>query len=155
MNSDEVSVAIAATPGRVWSVVSDVARMGEWSPETRRVELIDGATSPAEGVRFRGGNVRGPVTWSTTCRIVRLELEREFTFEVEGSLTRWSFRLAPDGTGTRLTEAWTLGDPRGLYGVFDRFLLRPLLLPITGRAGQLRGDMRRTLDKIKAAAESG
>ncbi|MQA13303.1 MAG: hypothetical protein GEV09_03775 [Pseudonocardiaceae bacterium] len=30
---DEVTVQLAAAPERVWELVSDITRMGEWSPE--------------------------------------------------------------------------------------------------------------------------
>ena len=34
---DEVAIDIAADPAAVWALVSDVRRMGEWSPVCRRV----------------------------------------------------------------------------------------------------------------------
>lgn len=51
---DEAAIEIAADPASVWVLVSDVARVGEWSPVCRRVDSMGGATSPAEGVRTLG-----------------------------------------------------------------------------------------------------
>ena len=51
-------------------MVSDVTRMGEWSPETIRCTWIDGATGPAVGARFKGTNRRGIFRWSTKPEIV-------------------------------------------------------------------------------------
>jgi hypothetical protein len=61
----QAQVHIDARPDAVYTVVSDVTRMGEWSPETTKCEWIDGATGPAAGARFKGSNKRGFVRWST------------------------------------------------------------------------------------------
>ena len=45
--SAAVHVHIDAPAQRVWAVLSDLERMGEWSPECYRVEWLDGAHSPA------------------------------------------------------------------------------------------------------------
>ena len=62
------SIDIAAPCDKVWGMVSDVTRMGQWSPETVSGEWLDGAGGPAVGARFRGRNKRrGP--WTTTSRV--------------------------------------------------------------------------------------
>ena len=66
----EASVVVRADAGRVWSMVTDVTRMGEWSPETEGAEWIDGATGPAVGARFKGHNRKGRTRWSTTCEVI-------------------------------------------------------------------------------------
>jgi hypothetical protein len=49
-----------ATPAaKVWSLVSDLPWMGEWSPENAGGKWVKGATGPAKGARFRGTNKRG------------------------------------------------------------------------------------------------
>ncbi|MGH9050843.1 MAG: SRPBCC family protein [Acidimicrobiia bacterium] len=50
-----VSLHVDAPPEKLYELVSDVTRMGEWSPECRRCEWIDGATGPAVGARCRSG----------------------------------------------------------------------------------------------------
>src|SRR4051812_29945801 len=59
---DEVSIEIEATPEDVYALVSDITRMGEWSPECRRCTWTKGASGPAVGARFRARNKggRGP-----------------------------------------------------------------------------------------------
>jgi uncharacterized protein YndB with AHSA1/START domain len=72
------------TPERVWELVSDVTRIGRYSPETFEAEWLDGADGPAVGARFRGHvkrNGRGPVYW-TTCTVTAAEPGREFSFGV-------------------------------------------------------------------------
>src|SRR5262245_18234309 len=57
---------IEAAPQTVYALITDVTRMGEWSPETRRAEWVGGATGPAVGARFRGHNKLGIARWSMT-----------------------------------------------------------------------------------------
>ncbi|MEY3619020.1 MAG: hypothetical protein RL726_1718, partial [Actinomycetota bacterium] len=61
-----VSKEIAASPEVVWEMVSDLTRMGEWSPENKGGEWIKGATGPAVGASFKGRNSNGKKSWSTT-----------------------------------------------------------------------------------------
>ncbi len=52
--TDSVTVHIAAPPTAVWDLVSDVTKIGRYSPETFEAEWVDGATGPAVGTKFRG-----------------------------------------------------------------------------------------------------
>ena len=59
-------------PSSVWDLVSDVTKIGRYSPETFEAEWIDGPTGPAVGASFRGHvkrNGKGPIYW-TTCTVV-------------------------------------------------------------------------------------
>jgi hypothetical protein len=49
-----VTVYIAAPAGLIWDLVSDVTRIGEFSPETFEAQWLDGASEPRAGARFRG-----------------------------------------------------------------------------------------------------
>jgi len=60
----EQTIEIAAAPGTVYALVSDLTQMGEFSPECRQVEWLGGATGPAAGARFVGHNRNGPIKWS-------------------------------------------------------------------------------------------
>src|SRR5262245_136773 len=53
-----VSESIEATcaPGRAWDLVTDIARIGEFSPECRDARWLDGASEPKVGARFEGTN---------------------------------------------------------------------------------------------------
>ena len=148
---DEVSIEVAASPETVFGLVSDVTRIGEFSPETFEAEWIGGATGPAVGARFRGHvkrNGRGPVYW-TTCTVTACEPAREFAFTVDVAgrpVNTWGYRLAPSGNGTTLTE-WFELQPT----VFNRLYW--------AAAGRWRGRTNRqglteTLTRVKAAAES-
>src|SRR5262245_6368123 len=119
----EAEVHIEASPEAVYAVVTDVTRMGEWSPETTKCEWLDGATGPAVGARFKGTNKRGFVTWSTKPTVVAAEAGREFAFDVGGD-TKWTYRFEPDGTGTKLTESFEmLRDLKWYFAFAERWLI--------------------------------
>jgi hypothetical protein len=83
---DSVTVHMQAPADRIFELVSDVTRIGEFSPETFEAEWLDGATGPAVGARFKGHvkrNGRGPVYW-TNCKITACDPGTEFTFSVSG-----------------------------------------------------------------------
>src|ERR1035437_2316086 len=54
---DSVTIHMAASPERVWMLVSDITNTGKFSPETFEAEWLDGATGSAVGARV-GGHVR-------------------------------------------------------------------------------------------------
>jgi SAM-dependent methyltransferase len=145
----EAQVHVDAAPAVVYGVVSDVTRMGEWSPETTRCEWLDGVTGPAVGARFKGTNKRGFVTWSTKPKVVAAEPGREFAFDV-GTDTRWTYRFDEDGTGTNLTESFEmLRDIRWYYAFAERWIMG-----IKDRRADLERGMAATLERIKAVVES-
>lgn len=147
-----VERTIAAPPERVWSMISDVTRMGEWSPETTACEWRKGATAPAPGARFRGRNRYGKKTWSTDCVVIEADPGRSFSFAVKAgpvNVARWEYRIEPteDG-GARVEERWTdLRHP---------LLLAPgkLISGVQDRASHNRAGMEETLERLAAAAES-
>ena len=144
----EASVHIDAAPGRVYDVVSDVTRMGEWSPETVRCEWIDGATGPAVGARFKGANKRGMARWSTRPNVVAADPGREFAFVVE-DLTRWCYRMDADGDGTRLVESFEM-----LEDLPMKFRIADRLMGIKDRPADLERGMQETLERIRQAVEA-
>ena len=101
---DAVTVHMAAPPQRVWELVSDVTRIGSYSPETFEAEWVDGATGPAVGARFRGHVKRngiGPTYW-TTCTVSECEPGRTFAFgavTTERPLDIWRYEIVPAGDG--------------------------------------------------------
>jgi hypothetical protein len=145
----EASVVIAASPDVVYGVVSDVTRMGEWSPETVACEWIEGATGPSVGARFKGTNKRGIARWSTKPKVVAAEPGREFAFQVDDD-TRWTYRFEPDGSGTKLTESFEmLRDIRWYYAVAERWLMG-----VKDRRADLVRGMEQTLGRIKRVVEA-
>ena len=149
----EASIHIDASPEQVYGLVSDVRRMGEWSPECRHCEWLDGATGPAVGARFKGSNRSGVARWSTKPRVVAADAGREFAFATElrgKDLTKWSYRFEPDGDGTKLTESFEMmNDTPGYINFTERYVMR-----IKDRKADLEKNMQATLTRIKATIES-
>lgn len=147
---DSVTVHMNATPAAVWDLVSDVTRIGSYSPETFEAEWLDGATGPEAGARFRGHvkrNGKGPTYW-TECTVVAADPEREFTFGVGPpgkAVNTWSYHLEAAGDGTDVTESFQLADklPLRIYW----FLLG------WARGKTNRNGMQATLDRMKAELE--
>lgn len=113
--TDSVTIHMDASPARVWQLVSDVTRIGRYSPETFEAQWLDGADGPALGARFRGHvkrNGKGPVYW-TPCEVVECEPSTSFAFAV-GSAAKpfntWGYRIEPDGDGSKVTEWYRLPD---------------------------------------------
>ena len=150
--TDSVTVTMAAPPAAVWALVTDVTRIGEFSPETLEWRWINGATGPAVGAKFQGHvkrNGRGPMYW-TTCRVVECEPERAFAFLVEApgtsaGVNTWRYALRPTDAGTEVTESFTL-TPSIFIKVY--WTLFGALRTKTNVRG-----MRETLERIKAVVE--
>lgn len=141
------STHINASPEAVYGLISDVTRMGDWSPETVNAAWVDGATGPAPGARFKGTNRIGPIRWSTTPTVEVADPGREFTFATgkpEKPATRWSYKLVPSGDGTDVTESWEEVNTIPLIGA----LITPGF-----RVRALNAGCAKTLDRLKAAAE--
>jgi len=148
----EVSLHIDAEPLKVWELVSDITRMGDYSPEVFEAEWLDGATGPAVGVRYRGHvkrNEMGPTYW-TVCRITECVPGEVFEFAVvfnDKPANTWRYTFtAADGGGTDATESFRLADN----------LLTKIWRPLGGflRENRNRRDMLRTLERVKAVAEA-
>jgi hypothetical protein len=145
----EARVHVDAVPEKVYDIVSDVTRMGEWSPETTECEWLDGATGPAVGARFKGKNKRGIITWSTKPSVSVADPGREFSFVV-GNETRWTYRFEPDSNGTQIIETFELlRDMRWYEQAAERVMLRG-----KDRRLDLEAGMAETLARIKAVVES-
>jgi hypothetical protein len=123
--------------------------MGEWSPETTKCEWLDGASGPVVGARFKGSNKRGIARWSTKPIVVVAEPGREFAFEVDTDV-RWTYRLAPENDGTKLTESFEmLRDIRWYYAFAERWVMG-----IKDRRADLERGMNETLQRIKQVVEA-
>jgi hypothetical protein len=147
----EVSVWMAATPAQVWALVSDVTRIGEFSPETFEGKWTGGSTGPEVGATFAGHVKRngvGPTYWSP-CRVTRCVPEEVFEFAVgldSVALTNWGYRLEPRDGGTLVTEYFRL-EPAFYMRVYWAILGR-------GRGPANERGMRTTLERMKAVLEA-
>ncbi len=151
LRHDSQSVVIEAPAERIYQLVADLPRMGEWSPECRQVEWLDGSTGPTEGARFIGHNRGGPrglMKWSRRGRVLAADSGHEFAFVTEEGgreSTEWRYRLEPVAEGTRVTESYTVRWIPAWARIVD--------VP-TNRVRELREAMHHTLERLKDAAET-
>ena len=97
----EADIEIDASPDQVWSVISDIARMGEWSPECRKV-MVFGATR--KGAHVVGLNRRRWVVWPTNSRIVRYEPGRTIAWRVYENRAIYLTELTKLGAQVKLLD---------------------------------------------------
>ncbi len=148
---DSVTVHINAAPNDVWELVSDVTKIGRYSPETFEAQWLEGATGPAVGAKFRGHVKRngiGPIYW-TNCEVTECEPGKVFAFAVvmrEKHMNIWRYDLAASGDGTDATESFALAN-----AAWSRLYWK-LLGWSRGKTN--REGMQKTLERIKAEVEA-
>ncbi len=133
----------------VFAAVSDIARMGEWSPECVACRWVDGVDGPAVGSEFTGDNVAkvGPVTlkkWTTTSKITGYEHNAVFEFVAEGYST-WRYEFEDREGSTVVTESFSFPPPVGV----QKFLYETVMR----RSTSMVKGMEATLGRLKAALE--
>jgi hypothetical protein len=145
-----VTIHMAASPGAVWDLVSDVTRIGEFSPETFEAVWIRGASGPETGAWFKGHVKRngvGPTYW-TTCRVTECVPGEVFGFDVvvgDRPVNTWTYRIKAAGDGCDVTESFELA---------SNLLLRLYWALLGWARGKTNTDgMRRTLERIREVVE--
>jgi hypothetical protein len=149
----EVSIGIAAPPDVVFGLVSDVTRIGEWSPECHGADWLDDRRGP--GSRFTGHNRSGRNRWSRVCEVIVDEPDREFGYRTvpgfrfgpSADSSEWRFTIAATATGSQLTQSLEpVKVPQAWFRPFiSRFMAHHL---------DMREQMRATVTAIKTAAEA-
>lgn len=152
----KASVHIEAAPEAVYALISDVTRMGEWSPECEGGSWIDGA-APAVGAQFHGRNRRGDNEWTTPNTVIAAERGREFAWVVgtpDFRVCTWRFSLKPENGGTTVTESFELGvEEVGFRAAVLEHPEEERPHLVRARTDQLLDDIRHTLASLKETAE--
>ncbi|TLZ50780.1 MAG: hypothetical protein E6K18_06520 [Methanobacteriota archaeon] len=110
---------IAASPGRVFAVLSDLGQARQWMPAIQKVENV----SPGPfglGTSWRETRQAGKRVFESTIRITGYEPAKVLAFIVEGKgmTGQMRFTLAPAGAGTQVRyEAQMKG--RGLMSLMS------------------------------------
>jgi hypothetical protein len=147
-----VEQLVDASPEAAYTLVSDVTRMGQWSPETTACRWLDGGTGPAVGARFRGANQSGWRRWTTTCTVVAADPGRQFAFDVKFGpldISRWTYEFLPEASGCRIKESWSDRRPRWM-STFE-----PTIMGIRDRPQHNRETMQATLASVNRVAQAG
>ena len=145
------SVDVACAPEALYDMVSDVTRMGEWSPVCKACWWDEGA-GPQVGAWFTGRNELPERTWETRSQVVAADRGHEFAFVVGDSFVRWGYGFTAVEGGTRLTESWEVL-PAGL-AMFDERFGDDAPAQLANRAELARTGIPATLAAIKRAAEA-
>ncbi|MFB6890796.1 SRPBCC family protein [Kitasatospora sp. NPDC056327] len=150
----EEKVLVTASAEAVYRAVSDVRRMGEWSPEC--VGVWSRSPRFVTGTRFIGWNRRRLWFWFTSCTVVRAEEAREFAFTVSTfgmPVALWGYRFEDRDDGCLVTEYWE--DLRsGRSAPVARFLgLVFTGTPPERRPAANREGMRTTLTRLRISVE--
>lgn len=143
------SIDIDASPEQVWTVVSDLGRMGEWSPQTRKVIVRGGEVR--KGATTVNINRLGWKVWPTQSKVVEFDPNRRIAFKVRENHSVWSFDLEPTATGgTRVTQ--TRDTSAGTTSV-SKLLIDKVLGGSQNFEATLLTGMKQTLVRIKHAVE--
>lgn len=140
-------IEIDAPVTKVWSLVSDLSRMPQWSPQCRVMKVL-GPLRP--GARTINLNRRKFLVWPTTCTVTEVVPEKKVAFRVDANKTVWSYELEPTDTGTRLVESRNAEN--GTTAV-SNMTVNAFFGGVPSFEQELVAGMNESLAKIKAAAE--
>jgi ribosome-associated toxin RatA of RatAB toxin-antitoxin module len=145
------SIFVARAPEDLYDMVSDITRMGEWSPICKACWWDEG-DGPRLGAHFTGRNEIPGQTWETRSEVVAADRGREFGWDVADGLVSWHYAFEPAEGGTKLTESWTF-HPKGREK-FREWLGDGADAAIAARVEAAHSGIPLTLAAIKASAES-
>ena len=151
-----VSLDIAASPRRVWDVVTDISVMPRFSTELQSIEWADGFSGAELGAQFLGTNRNSAIgEWTVRCEIVECEPHRVFGWavhSVDSPAATWRFELAAVPEGTRLSYTARIGPGRsGVTWMISREPDRAEEI-IANRLEVFRMGMTATLEGIRDLA---
>jgi uncharacterized protein YndB with AHSA1/START domain len=143
----QAQVDINAPVAKVWSLVSDLSRMPQWSPQCRLMKAIGPLRQGATTINL---NRRGRMFWPTTSVVTEVIPEKKIAFRVPINHTIWSYELEPTETGTRLVES---RHAENGTTAFSNMSINALMGGVPSFERELVDGMNATLSRIKAAAE--
>ena len=144
------SIIVSRPPEELYALVSDVTRMGEWSPVCTGGWWDD--DTRGVGAWFTGTNETPDKKWETRSQVAADEPGREFAFIVGGNRTRWGYSFRPVDGGTEMTESWQILPAGEAY--YDERFGADAESELQQRADTARSGIRDTLAAIKKAAEA-
>ncbi|WP_462418275.1 SRPBCC family protein [Kytococcus sp. Marseille-QA3725] len=134
-----------AAPQAVHALVSDVTRMGGWSPTCRACRWTD-PSRRGVGATFEGDNETPSRRW-TTASTVTVDEPGRFEWEVGGGFVRWGFLISRGAEGgTILTQTWHF--TRAGRAFFDEKWGEDARAQADQRERQARADVPVTLFRI-------
>ncbi|QCB48985.1 SRPBCC family protein [Rhodococcus sp. PAMC28707] len=146
----EATIDIDANPEQVWKIISDLKRMGEWSPQCKLMKVFGGDVR--RGTTTLNINRKGLLVWPTRSKVIEFEPNKKIAFRVLDNKTIWSYSLTPNGTGTSVVEKREA--PSGTTAI-SSFLVKNVLGGSDQFDIELVDGMNKSLQRIKAETEKG
>ena len=156
----DVELHVDKDPDDMWDLVTDVDRIGEWSPECSGAEWLDGG-APRPGARFRGRNeFAGGFKSTVTCVVTDAIRPTVFEWVVldpsedperPGSI--WRYELVPGTSGARTKVRHTFVHGPGDTGLKRGMQQSPADAEaiLTERLETLRKHMTITIERMAAS----
>jgi hypothetical protein len=151
----DVEVTVDKDPAVMWALVTDVGRIGEWSPECIGAFWLDGGTL-RRGAWFEGRNRSSGFEWSATCMVTEVERPTSFEWVVLDSARDpkrpgaiWRYELVPGLPGQTIVRHSFVHGP-GDTGVTEAMESDPdrSAALLQDRLNELRENMTVTIEAM-------
>ena len=145
-----VSRDIAASPEAVYDAITDITRMGEWSPENQGGTWNEGWSGAEVGATFTSTNRNGDKEWQIDSVVTEAVPNERFFFDCQVRdfvFSKWGYTIEATDSGCTVTEYWQDLRPEEL---------RTGVSPTSGvgdRVPHNRAGMEATLEGLAAALE--
>ncbi|WP_457149083.1 SRPBCC family protein [Mycobacterium sp. URHB0021] len=144
----QAQIDIDAPVSKVWSLISDLNRMPQWSPQCRLMKPLGPLR---QGTRTINVNRRKYALWATTCTVTEIIPEKKVAFQVNLNGTIWSYELEPTDAGTRVVESRHAEN--GVKPI-SNVAVNAMFGGVPSFEQELVEGMNESLSRLKAAAES-
>lgn len=145
-----VSRTIAASPSAVFAALTDITRMGEWSPENYQSEWNEGFDEAEVGAIYTGRNRNGDKEWTTESKITELVPNERFFFDCmvrDFVFAKWGYEIEATHEGCVVTEHTQDLRPEEVLE------LSAEISGVTDRLAHNRAGMETTLQRLAEALE--
>ncbi len=160
-----VGLDVACTPSAAWALVTDVTRVGEFSPECVGARWIGSFDRPSVGARFDGTNRKTvgaeELTWVRPCTVVVCDPGRAFGYVVgdryDGSpASHWLYEFCLTVSGRCHIDVTFRHTPDGQSGLRHAADADPHRATdiVADRVGELTEGVSQTLARMKAVLEA-
>jgi uncharacterized protein YndB with AHSA1/START domain len=143
----QAQIDIDAPVDRVWTLISDLSRMPQWSPQCRLMRTLGPLRQGATTINL---NRRGRLFWPTTSVVTEVIPQKKLAFRVPINNTVWSYELEPTENGTRVVES---RHAENGTTAFSNLSINAAMGGVASFEKELVEGMNATLSRIKAAAE--
>ncbi len=146
-----VSRDIHAPAATVWAAITDITRMGEWSPETYEATWNEGFDTAELGARWTGRNRNGEKEWVTEAEITEIVDGERFVFDCDWKgyvFATWGYEITPTDTGCTVTEFTSDHRPEEAKAGSSK------ISGVEDRAAHNTAGMHETLARLAAACEA-